>query len=125
MDKKGFLKGFIIFSGYLEIAFGVVFIFFIDILLKPLGLTNLPLFYQMAGFFFILLGALLAYSAKDIERYLIIPITSIILRFGMPVFEIYNMLLFPQLVLFLLPGAIYDGFSSILTLILLKKCNYI
>ena len=59
----------------------------------------------MIGFFFILLGVLLAYSAKDIERYLIIPIISIILRFDMPVFEIYNMLLFPPLNLFLLPGS--------------------
>ena len=125
MDKDSFLRGFLIFSGYLEIGFGLFFIFFMDFFLKTLGLPNLPLFSQMAGLELSLLGFLLLYSARDIEKYLIIPIISIILRFIMPILEIYTMILYPQLIVMLLPGALYDAISAAFTLILLKKCEYI
>lgn len=124
-DIGKFLKWFLIFSGYLEIAFGIMFMFFMDFFLKMLQLPSVPLFTQMSGWILFLMGYLLIYSAKDIEKYLIIPKVSITLRLVMSVFEIYNIFLFPQLASMLIPGALYDAFSAILTLILLSKCNFI
>ncbi len=125
MDKKGFLKGFLIFSGILEIFLAILFIFFMDSIVRGIGLSSVPLFSQMAGVELLILGFLLVYCTKDIETYLIIPITSVIFRFIMAGFEIINIILSPQLATFLIPGSIYDIVSSLLTLILLKTCDYI
>jgi len=125
MDTKRFLKGFLIFSGIFEIFLAILFIFFMDFLVRGMGLSSVPLFSQMAGVELLILGFLLVYCTKDIEKYVVIPITSIIFRFIMAGVEIINLLLFPQLAIFLIPGSTYDIVSSLLTLFLLKKCDYI
>jgi hypothetical protein len=125
MDKKGFLKGFLIFSGIFEIFLAFLFIFFMDFFVRGMGLSSVPLFSQMAGVELLILGFLLVYCTKDIETYVIIPITSIVFRLIMAGVEIINMFLSPQLAMFLIPGSTYDVVSSLITLVLLKKCDYI
>ncbi|MHA1300070.1 MAG: hypothetical protein ACTSO9_11670 [Candidatus Helarchaeota archaeon] len=125
MDKDNFLKGFIFFSGCFEILVSFLFIFLMDFVVKSIGLSSIPLFSQIAGVELFILGTLLVYSTRDLKKFIIIPITSIIFRLVMAVVEMYNAILFPQLMVFLILGSMYDAVSALLTLVLLKKCDYI
>ncbi len=127
--KKAFLEKFIRFGGRLEISIAIVMFFMgpIESMLK-LGTNSLPFFYQFAGVELIILGYLLWYSARDIERYKVIIIASCIFRFIMPLWpEMQAMVtLWPNpFAIIILPGLIYDIFSAVTTLILMKQLGYL
>ncbi len=127
--KKRFLVGFIKFGGILEIAIGIG-MFFMGYFeqIYEFGTDSLPLFYQFAGVELLILGYLLWYSARDIERYKVIIIASCIFRFIMPLWpEMQAMItLWPHLLaITIIPGIIYDLASASLTLVLLKQLGYL
>ncbi len=149
--KRQFLISFVKFGGFLEIGLAFMFMFFGPIIksfevlctetLPQSGMScmeaafgffeiplGLPFFYQFTGVELLILGFLLWYSAKDIERFLPILIASCIFRFIMP--------LWPELQLaitmwpnpfakVMIPAMIYDMGSAILTLVLLKQLGYL
>ncbi|MBD3229848.1 MAG: hypothetical protein GF329_16820 [Candidatus Lokiarchaeota archaeon] len=123
MSEK-FLKWFIKFCGIIEIVIGIGFIF-MQPLFELISIQTVPLFLQMAGVELTLLGFLLWYSARDIERFKIILIVSMVLRYVMPIFEIYTALTIPIMFVVLISTSIYDLASASLTLILLKKHEYL
>jgi len=123
MSEK-FLKWFIKICGVIEIIIGISFIFLTPVL-ESIGLNTIPLMNQLAGVELALFGFLLWHSAKNIEKYQIILIASIALRFIMPFFEIYAALTIPQMMGLLIGASIYDLGSSALTLILLLKHGYL
>jgi len=124
MKKEEFLVWFIKFSGILEILFGITIIA-ITPLMDLLELPNFPFWEWSFGLSLAFLGFLLWFSSKDLERYIIIPVSSIVFRFILSGFELYIALTVPQLFPFLLSGAIYDIISPIFTIFLLKRSGYI
>ncbi|MHA1563146.1 MAG: hypothetical protein ACTSPA_13595 [Promethearchaeota archaeon] len=124
MKKEEFLVWFIKFSGILEILFGITIIA-ITPLMDLLELPNFPFWEWSFGLSLAFLGFLLWFSSKDLERYIIIPVSSIVFRFILSGFELYIALTVPQLFPFLLSGAIYDILSPIFTIFLLKRSGYI
>lgn len=118
------LKWVLKFSGYFEIIMGIFFIF-IHPVFQILGYITIPLFNQLGGVELVILGFLLVYSARDIEKYIIIIFCSIILRFVMCIFDFLAALYIPELFFALLFASIYDIGSAALTLILLWKSEYI
>ncbi len=125
MDKENFLIKFIIFSGWLEIGFGVLFIL-MDGVFQTLSIPNSIFFSSASGVMIMLLGILLWYSSKDIERYLIIPVSSCIFRYIMAgTVEIVGIITIPILAPVFIGALTYDIFSATLTLILLKQTNYL
>ena len=72
MDKQTFLIKFLKFAGGFEIYLAFNF-FSMGFIMPMFGIEpGLPLFYQMAGVELFILGYLLWYSARDVERYLVI-----------------------------------------------------
>lgn len=124
MKKEEFLVWFIKFSGILEILFGITIIAMTP-LMELLELPNFAFWEWSFGLSLAFLGFLLWFSSKDLERHIIIPISSIIYRFILSGFELYIALTVPQLFPFLLSGAIYDIISPILTIFLLHRSGYI
>lgn len=124
MKKEEFLVWFIKFSGILEIFFGITIIA-ITPLMESLELPNFPFWEWSFGLSLAFMGFLLWFSSKDLERYMIIPVCSIIYRFILSGFELYFALTVPQLFPFLLSGAIYDIISPSLTIYLLQRSGYI
>jgi hypothetical protein len=125
MDKENFLIKFLIFSGWLEIGFGVLFIF-MDSIFKTLGVPNSLFFSSASGVMIMVLGFLLWFSAKDIQRYLIIPVSSCIFRYIMAgTVEIVGILTISLLAPIFIGALAYDIFSATLTLILLKQTGYL
>jgi hypothetical protein len=124
MKKEDFLVWFIKFSGILEIIFGITIIA-ITPLMELLELPNFPFWEWSFGLSLAFMGFLLWFSSKDLKRYIIIPVSSIIFRFILSGFELYVALTVPQLFPFLLSGAIYDIISPILTIFLLQRSGYI
>ena len=124
MKKEELLVWFIKFSGILEIIFGIIIIA-ITPLMELLELPNFPFWEWSFGLSLAFMGFLLWFSSKDLERYMIIPVSSIIFRFILSSFELYVALTVPQLFPFLLSGAIYDIISPILTIFLLQRSGYI
>ncbi len=123
--KEGkFLIFFIKLSGMLEIIFGAIIIC-ITPLMDLLEIANFPFWQWSFGLSLAFFGFLLWFSSKDLERYIIIPVSSIIFRFILSGFELYVALTVPQLFPFLLSGAIYDIISPILTIILIQRSGYI
>lgn len=127
--KQKFLVSFIKFGGRLELSIAIVFFFmgYIEEYLK-LGTNSLPLFYQFAAVELLILGYLLWYSAKDIERYKVIIIASCVFRFIMPLWPEMQAIitLWPNLfAVIIIPGLIYDILSACATLIMLKQLGYI
>ena len=124
MKKEELLVWFIKFSGILEIIFGIIIIA-ITPLMELLELPDFPFWEWSFGLSLAFMGFLLWFSSKDLERYMIIPVSSIIFRFILSGFELYVALTVPQLFPFLLSGAIYDIISPILTIFLLQRSGYI
>ena len=125
MDIENFLKKFIIFSGWLEIAFGVLFCF-MDFIFKLLDIPNSPFFSIGSGVMMMILGFLLWYSARDLKRYLIIPVMSCIFRFAMVLGPtLMALFLIPLLTPIWIGAMTYDSFSALFTLALLKKTGYL
>ena len=131
MEKKAQEKGLIIllkFGGWFEMGLAVMFFFagyITDYLLLPGGL---PLFYQLAAVELMILGFLLLYSARDIDRYLVIILGSCVLRFAMALGpEPYAVVtLWPNLfAVSLIPAMAYDILSAAFTLLLLFQLGYL
>ena len=125
MRIENFLKKFIIFSGWLEIAFGVLFCF-MDFIFKSLNVSNSPFFSVGSGVMMMILGFLLWYSARDLKRYLIIPVMSCIFRFAMVLGPtLMALFIIPLLTPIWIGAMTYDSFSALFTLALLKKTGYL
>ena len=124
MKKEEFLIWFIKFSGILEILFGISIIAMTP-LMNLLELPNFPFWEWSFGLSLASMGILLWYSGRDLERYLIIPLVSIFFRLILAGIELYVAITVPKMFYFLLGGAIYDVFSPLLTIILLKQLNYL
>jgi len=130
MEKKQKLLIFLIkFAGGFELYLSLNFFSMGYFLPKWFGLEpGMPLFYQMAGVELAILGFLVWYSARDIERYLVIIIASCVFRLIMPLWpELYLTITeWPNLfAVMMVPAMIYDIVSSVLTLVLLKQLGYI
>ena len=128
MDNLKILKWINIIGGIYEIIFGVLLIFWIQDLLKLLGVfyvnINFPIFNQTAGLLAIIFGILLITSAIDVERYLLIPIVSIILRFAIQFVIFPNIPVIPEMTIGLISFAIVDLIFGVITLIMVKKCGF-
>lgn len=123
MDERVILKILMYIGGIIEVLLGVVFLFFIDFVMSLIQIPTFPLISQLAGIFALIYGILLLYATRDLEKYRIVPILNVILRFVMQVPLYLNMILFPQLSIILLVIVIYDLVWGISTLILLKKAD--
>lgn len=127
--KKVFLEKFIRYGGRLELSIAVVFFCmgYIEEYLK-FGTHSLPLFYQFAAVELLILGYLLWYSARDIERYTVIIVASCVFRFIMPAWpELQAIItLWPNPFAFLLLcGMVYDIASAVTTLIIMNQLGYL
>ncbi len=117
-------RRFIQFSGILEIlvALGFFFVEMFSDTLATLGVDlSFPLFYLFAAVEFLMLGFLLWYSAKDLHHYRIIVYVSCVFRYLMAVPELVTAIRFPQMMLPLVLGMIYDWGSASLTLFGMRK----
>ena len=123
MDKNEFLIKFIKFSGWLEIIFGIIFLF-VDPFMQILGIPNFSFWNWFAGVTLFYMGVLLLYSGKDLEKFKIIPIVSSIFRFTMVVASMITAIIEPRF-MFMVFISIYDFGSALLTLILIKQCGYL
>lgn len=114
-------------SGVYEIAFGCILIFFIEPLLALMNMLqeplNYPIFAHVAGLLAICFGILLCCSYTDPERYLIIAVVSIGLRFALQVILIYDMFLLPFMAGALVSFGLIDLGLAILTLVAIKLKN--
>ncbi len=128
-DKQAILLACIKYGGIFELFLAGLIFSAGSILPHWFGIeTGLPLLYQMAGVELFILGFLLWYSAKDIERYLIIILGSCVFRFIMPLWpELYAVFtLWPNdFAIILIPAIMYDIGSAGLTLVLLKQQGYL
>lgn len=124
MKKEEFLVWFIKFSGILEIIFGITIIAMTP-LMELLELPNFPFWEWSFGLSLTFMGILLWYSGHDLKKYLIIPLVSIFFRLILAGIELYVALTVPKMFYFLIGGAIYDVFSPLLTIILLKQLKYL
>ncbi|MHA1612397.1 MAG: hypothetical protein ACTSVZ_08935 [Promethearchaeota archaeon] len=118
-------RRFIQFSGILEILIAIAF-FFVELIPETQGLDfistfSFPLFYLFTAVEFLILGFLLWYSAKDLQQYRVIVYSSCVFRYLMAIPELVTAFRFPQLMLPLILGMIYDWTSASLTLFGMKK----
>ncbi len=130
MERKQKLLIFLLkFAGLAEIYFAFNFLRMGYYLPEWYGLEpGLPLFYQMCGVELGIFGFLLWYSARDIERYLVIIIASCVFRLIMPLWPELNLMIthWPnQFAVIMIPSMIYDIGSAVLTLVLLKQLGYL
>ncbi len=123
VDTKAFLVFFLKFSGFFEMFVAVLFLF-MGPLLTSMSIPNRGFFEVFSGVTFIVLGFLLYFSARDIARYLVIPVTSCVFRYAMVAVEFYGMIAIPPMLPMFIFGFSYDIFSATLTLWLLKKCGF-
>ncbi len=120
MSSKNILKILVVLGGIVEIVIGLLFMV-LDILFKQIGLENIPIFTQMAGSFLLCYGILLIYSARDIEKFKIIPLLNILVRVIMVIFSLINLFEYPEFLVILLFVIPYDLLWSLFMIILLKK----
>ncbi|MFX1568550.1 MAG: hypothetical protein ACFFCV_09295 [Promethearchaeota archaeon] len=119
MNSENLLKIVLIVGGIVEIIIGSLFLF-LDIIFKQIGLENIPIFTQMAGSFLLCYGILLVYSARDAEKFLIIPLVNILVRIIMIIFSLMNIFEYPEFLGILLFAIPYDLVWSVFCIILLK-----
>ena len=120
LDLKQGFTFFIKFSGWFEILAAIMF-FFMEPIVKAMGLETIGFFNVFAAICFFFMGFLLLYSAKDLERFQIIPITSCFFRFCVVPIEFYGVVSIPMLAPVFTFAAVYDIVSATVTLILMKK----
>ena len=120
MKSKDLTQILLIIGGIVEIIIGGLFLF-LDILFEQVDLENIPIFTQMSGAFFLCYGILLIYSARDVEKYVIIPIVNVIFRIIMVLFSIISIFDYPEFIFILLFAIPYDLVWSIIVVILLKR----
>ncbi|MFX1277739.1 MAG: hypothetical protein ACFE9Z_12180 [Promethearchaeota archaeon] len=119
MNYKKILKILLVLGGIIEIAIGLLF-FILDFLLEQLRLENIQVFTQMAGTFILCYGILLIYSARDIKKFLLIPLLNILARIIMVMFSLLNIFEYPQFFIILIFAIPYDLIWSLLMIIFLK-----
>ncbi len=120
MKSKDLIQILLIVGGIVEVIIGGLFLF-LDTMLEQVGLENIPIFTQMAGSFLLCYGILLVYSARDVEKFIIVPLVNIIARIIMVIFSIISIFDYPEFMVILLFAIPYDTLWSILMIILLKK----
>jgi len=120
MCSKNILKILLILGGIIEIILGLLFLV-LDFFFEQIGLENIPIFTQMAGSFLFCFGILLIYSARDVERFKIIPLVNILVRIIMVTFSFINIFEYPEFLVILLFAIPYDLLWSLFMIILLKK----
>jgi hypothetical protein len=129
MEKKRFLIGFIKYSGWLEIIFGLMLIFVMNDLMIQLGLQNMAFWMQFGGISLLYMGIILYISGRNLEKYSIIPIISSIFRFTMVIAEIvciiYYLSVNPMFAYIISGATVYDFGSAVFTLILMKQNGYL
>jgi hypothetical protein len=122
--KVKLLRYLLIISGLYEIAFGAILMFFVEPLFSLLGILilpiNYPVFPQVAGLLAICFGAILYYSARDPQKFIFIPIVSVVLRVALQGVIIYNSFVLPLMAVALLSFGMIDLALAILTLIAIK-----
>lgn len=97
-----------------------------DSMFQILNVPNSLFFSSASGVMLFFLGFLLWFSAKDVERFLIIPVISCIFRYVMALsVEIIAIIMIPILAPVFLGAMVYDIFSATFTLFLLKKEGYL
>jgi len=98
--------------------------FLIQPLFSLLGILNLPMNYpvfpQVAGLLAICFGTILYYSARDPEKFVFIPVISVVLRIALQAIIIYNSFVLPFMTPALLSFGSIDLVLAILTLIAIK-----
>ncbi len=133
MDKEEFLPKWINFSGKLEIVFGVVFALIFPILMNFFGIqSDLTFWIQFSGVSLTFMGIQLYYSARDVEKFVFIPIISSFYRFIVVILEVLCVIegfgLNAQAQMFTTAigiASIYDGGSALFTLLILKEVGYL
>ncbi len=120
MSSKKILKILVVLGGIVEIVIGLLFMV-LDILFEQIGLENIPIFTQMAGSFLLCYGILLIYSARDVEKFKIIPLVNILVRVIMVIFSLINIFEYPEFLVILLFAIPYDLLWSLFMILLLKK----
>jgi hypothetical protein len=123
MNANKFLVLFLKFSGLFELSVAILFLFMPQIL-TSLFIPNAGFFELFSGITFATVGFLLYYSARDVARFLVIPVTSCVYRYVVALAEIYGALTIPAFLPMFVFGCCYDVFSATLTLWLLKKCGH-
>jgi len=128
MNYNKILKVFNLIGGIYEIIFGLIMILWIQPLLSLLGVSNpdinFPIFNQTAGLLAIIFGISLAISAVNIERYILIPILSIILRVAIQFVILPNIFVIPEMAVGLIIFAMIDLIFGIITIFLIIKIGY-
>lgn len=119
-SSNDLIKLLLILGGIVEIIIGLLFLV-LDIFFEQIGLENIPIFTQMAGSFTFCYGILLIYSARDVEKFIIIPLVNILVRIIMVIFSIINIFEYPEFIMILLFAIPYDLLWSLFMIILLKK----
>jgi hypothetical protein len=125
VSEKIVLKWLMVIGGVVEIFLGVAFVFLIVPFLESLGLPTVQLFPQLAGILVANFGFLHIYAAKDVKRFILIPVTSISLRVMGFVIAVYNLYATPALGAVLVAAGSYDMGWALIVLALLKRCNYL
>lgn len=124
LEKQVLLKWLIVIGGWFEVAIGILFQF-LHLFLADMGIeVGPPIFLQLSGAMFICFGLLLIISARDMEKYAVIPKINALLRFLVQPATIYNMIIVPEFVPLLLGATIYDIAWAIIVLYLLRKLEY-
>jgi hypothetical protein len=112
-------------GGTVEIVLGIMFVFLIAPFLGMLGLPSIPFFSELAGVLVLNFGFLHIYAARDVKKFVIVPLASISLRLMAFALAVYNLYVTPALGTILIGAGSYDVGWSVIVLILLKRCNYI
>jgi len=122
MNNDYILKCLLIIGGVIEVIIGIFFLF-LPYGLSSVGLSQIPLFCQMAGTFLLGFGIILTYSSKDLEAFKIVPLTNILIRFLVVGFSILSIPEYHEFIVILIPAMIYDISWSVVFLYLMKKQN--
>jgi hypothetical protein len=120
MNSRALLRFLLFLGGIVEILIGILFMI-LDVFLKQMGLANVPIFTQMAGSFLICYGILLVYSARDVEKFVVIPLVNILVRVIMVIFSLINIVEYKEFSIVLLIAIPYDLLWSLFMIILLQK----
>ena len=124
MDQNKILRLLLILGGITELFLGVLFIL-MNIFLNQIGFSSFPLFSQLSGTFVFCYGILLIYSSRNVEKYVIIPIINVLIRFIMIIFSIFDVFVYPDFMIIIFFAIFYDLFWSIIVLLLLKNIGII
>lgn len=126
INERGlnFLKLVMRLGGGYEIIMGLVMIFFIGAFFRLLGAPkqiNYLMFPGSVGVLAICFGLLLIGAARDPQRYIIIPLVSVVLRILIQIPVIIGYFSMPEMTLPLVGFGAFDLVFAVLTLIAIKR----